>query len=90
MANFQVKFSYNDSWYTAEVFKVPVIDNSTVEYHVSKILPQISGLPKVIKYVHEGDEDGFTHTITFDFHITDNILKSIAQYCRKNKIPFTS
>jgi hypothetical protein len=88
--NFEIQFTYNEDQYTAQVKKIPVVENSAVEYHVSKITPAISGLPEEITFVHEGDEDGFIHTITFDYHITETILNNIAEYCYKNNIAFTS
>jgi hypothetical protein len=88
--NFDIQFLYNGDQYTAQVNKIPVANNAAVEYHVTKIEPPISGFPEEIIFVHQGDEDGFIHTITFDYHITDTILNAIAQYCFKNSIAFTS
>ena len=90
MINFEIQFSYNEIIYKASVQKPPVSNSLPVQYHVTAVTPVIPGLPDPLIFVHEGNEDGFTHTITFDYHITDNILKEIATYCNKNNIPFTT
>ena len=87
---FPIKFFYNNSWYTAEVYKLPFDNNKPVEFDVSNIQPAIAGLPDKFVFVHQSVDIGFKWNIQGDPEIARLVLKAIYEYCANNNIPFAT
>lgn len=87
MVNFKIVFLYKNVAHTADVHRVPFVNNLPVQYHVRNILPEIIGMPDTFMLIHGGGEKGFTWSIIGDPEVPKLIYTAIFNYCNLNHIP---
>lgn len=87
MVNFKIKFISNEIEYTAEVWKVPLVNNLPVQYHVSNIQPVIRGVPEPFMFIHNPAKQIYEFPI-FDgnLELSKSMLNAINKYCLENNM----
>ena len=90
MQIFQIEFCANGIDYQAKAHRIPADATLPVEYHVSKIQPEIANAPRSFMFVYNLEEAHFDSTIfNNDYELAANIFESIRKYCQENKIPLS-
>lgn len=90
MTNFQIEFTSKETDYTADVHKVPLVNNIPVQYHVSDIDPVIPGLPLPVIFLHSPERSEFTYGFfENDPELLHKMFMAIKKYCIDNGISLT-
>ena len=84
MINFKIQFGFNKTLHTATIHRIPAIANSSLQYLVSEINPEIPNSPPVFFYNPEKEMVDFGSNIK----LAEKIIKAIKDYCIENNIQF--
>ena len=82
MIIFKINFNYQESEYSADIQKIPLVNNLPVQWHAFNITPSILNAPNPYMFIHDPHRNIITcELFNNSTDLPNAILNSIKKHC---------
>ena len=90
MTTFTINFTFLDSEYSANVLKIPFVNNLPVQWHTFEISPTIPNAPNPYMFIHDPQRQIFSYELfNHSSELGNVILNAIKKHCVESGISIT-